>query len=105
MSAYVDDSVGVITAINPHVGYETAARVAREAIVEGTPVREIVLRAKMLSREQITALLARCRVRWRKAVRRRTARRHSRPVRDEESRQRRCETPEGGACLEGSGPG
>jgi aspartate ammonia-lyase len=57
MRAYVDGSVGVITAINPHVGYETAARVAREAIVEGTPVREIVLRDKLLSREQLDAIL------------------------------------------------
>jgi aspartate ammonia-lyase len=42
---------------NPHMGYETAARVAREAIVEGTPVREIVLRDKLLSREQLVAIL------------------------------------------------
>jgi aspartate ammonia-lyase len=57
MRAYVDGSVGIITAINPHVGYETAARVAREAILEGTPVREIVLRDKLLSREQLEAIL------------------------------------------------
>jgi len=57
MRAYVDGSVGVITAINPHVGYETAARVAREAIVEGTPVREIVLRDKLLTAEQLDAIL------------------------------------------------
>jgi aspartate ammonia-lyase len=57
MRAYVDGSVGIITAINPHVGYETAARVAREAILEGTPVREIILRDKLLSREQLEAIL------------------------------------------------
>ena len=32
MEAYVNNSVGVITAINPHVGYETAASIAKEAI-------------------------------------------------------------------------
>jgi aspartate ammonia-lyase len=57
MRAYVDGSVGVITAINPHVGYETAARIAREAIVTGTPVRDIVLRDKILTAEQLDAIL------------------------------------------------
>ena len=44
MKAYVDGSVGVITALNPHVGYETAARIAREANLTGKPVRELILR-------------------------------------------------------------
>jgi aspartate ammonia-lyase len=57
MKGYVDNSVGVITAINPHVGYETAARIAREAIVSGKPVRELVLRDKVLTKEQLDAIL------------------------------------------------
>jgi aspartate ammonia-lyase len=57
MKAYVDGSVGVITAINPHVGYETAARIAREAILSGKPVRELVLRDKVLTAAQLDAIL------------------------------------------------
>ena len=57
MKAYVDNSVGVITAINPHVGYETAARIAREANVSGKPVRELILRDKVLTKEQLDAIL------------------------------------------------
>ena len=57
MKAYVDGSVGVITAINPHVGYETAARIAREANVTGKPVRELILRDKVLTQEQLDAIL------------------------------------------------
>src|SRR5512133_931941 len=57
MKAYVDGSVGVITAINPHVGYETAARIAREANVTGKPVRELILRDKVLTKEQLDAIL------------------------------------------------
>jgi aspartate ammonia-lyase len=57
MKAYVDNSVGVITAINPHVGYETAARIAREANVSGKPVRELILRDKVLTQEQLDAIL------------------------------------------------
>jgi aspartate ammonia-lyase len=57
MKAYVDNSVGVITAINPHVGYETAARIAREANVSGKPVRELILRDKVLTKAQLDAIL------------------------------------------------
>jgi aspartate ammonia-lyase len=57
MKAYVDNSVGVITAINPHVGYETAAKIAREANVSGKPVRELILRDKVLTKEQLDAIL------------------------------------------------
>jgi aspartate ammonia-lyase len=57
MKTYVDNSVGVITAINPHVGYETAARIAREANLSGKPVRELILRDKVLSKEQLDAIL------------------------------------------------
>jgi aspartate ammonia-lyase len=53
----VDNSVGVITAINPHVGYETAARIAREANLTGKPVRELILREKVLTNEQLDAIL------------------------------------------------
>jgi len=57
MKAYVDGSVGVITAINPHVGYETAARIAREANLTGKPVRELILRDKVLTPDQLDAIL------------------------------------------------
>jgi aspartate ammonia-lyase len=57
MKAYVDNSVGVITAINPHVGYETASRIAREANMTGKPVRELILRDKVLNKEQLDAIL------------------------------------------------
>lgn len=57
MENYVNNSVGVITAINPHVGYETAASIAREAIVSGRPVREIVLERGALTEEELDIIL------------------------------------------------
>ncbi len=57
MEAYVNNSVGVITAINPHVGYETAASIAREAIVSNRPVREIVLEKGVLTAEELDTIL------------------------------------------------
>jgi len=57
MKAYVENSVGIVTAINPHVGYETAAKLAREAYVSGKPIRELILRDKVLTEEEISVIL------------------------------------------------
>lgn len=57
MENYVNHSVGVITAINPHVGYETAASIAKEAIQSGRPVREIVLERGVLTKEELDIIL------------------------------------------------
>ncbi|WP_227934992.1 aspartate ammonia-lyase [Alkalihalobacillus deserti] len=53
----VERSVGIITAINPHVGYEVASRVAKEAIKSGRPVREICLERGILSEEELNEIL------------------------------------------------
>lgn len=53
----VEQSVGIITAINPHVGYETASVVAREAITTGRAVREIVLERGILTEEELDIIL------------------------------------------------
>ena len=57
MKAYVENSVGIITALNPHVGYETASRLAREAVTSGKPVREIILRDKILTEKEMDIIL------------------------------------------------
>lgn len=53
----VDNSIGIITAICPHVGYQCAANVAKEALRTGKPVRELILEHKMLTREQLDTIL------------------------------------------------
>ncbi|WP_413380190.1 aspartate ammonia-lyase [Alkalihalobacillus sp. 1P02AB] len=53
----VEHSVGIITAINPHVGYEVASRVAKEAIETGRSVREICLERGILSEEELNEIL------------------------------------------------
>ncbi|GIN10649.1 aspartate ammonia-lyase [Shouchella clausii] len=53
----VEHSVGIVTAINPHVGYEVATRVAKEAIETGRPVREICLERGILSEEELNEIL------------------------------------------------
>lgn len=54
---YVEQSVGIITALNPHLGYETAARIAREAILTGQSVRELCLIYDVLSAEELDKIL------------------------------------------------
>ncbi|WP_309868293.1 aspartate ammonia-lyase [Desmospora profundinema] len=53
----VEKSVGVITAVNPHIGYEVAARIAREAILTGRSVRELCLKYNVLSEEELDLIL------------------------------------------------
>ncbi|TMW71590.1 aspartate ammonia-lyase [Alteribacter natronophilus] len=53
----VETSVGIITAINPHVGYETAARIAKEAISTGMSVRAICTERGILTKEELDRIL------------------------------------------------
>lgn len=54
---YVEQSVGVITALNPHLGYEVVARIAREAILTGRSVRELCLLYNVLTEEELQIIL------------------------------------------------
>ncbi|UCZ52091.1 aspartate ammonia-lyase [Bacillus shivajii] len=53
----VEQSVGIITAINPHVGYEKAAQIAKEAILSNRPVREICEERGLLTSEELEQIL------------------------------------------------
>jgi aspartate ammonia-lyase len=57
MKEYVDKSVGLLTAVNPHLGYEVAARIAREAILTGKSIRELCLQYDVLSEEELDVIL------------------------------------------------
>jgi len=53
----VDNSVGIITAICPRVGYAVAADIAKTAIRNGTSVRAELVSRNILSEEEINKLL------------------------------------------------
>ena len=53
----VENSVGIITAVSPHIGYEKAAVIAKEAIGTGKSVRELLLRDKLLTHEELEIIL------------------------------------------------
>ena len=53
----VEKSVGIVTAINPHVGYETATSIAKEAIQTGRSVRDICTERGVLTPEELEVIL------------------------------------------------
>lgn len=57
MEHLVENSVGIITAIVPHVGYENAANIAKKAIKTGRPVRELALESGLLTAEDLDKIL------------------------------------------------
>jgi aspartate ammonia-lyase len=54
---HLEASVGIATALVPILGYETAARIAKQALATGKTVRELA-RAEGLAPEQISELLS-----------------------------------------------
>ncbi|SDE51380.1 aspartate ammonia-lyase [Sporomusa acidovorans] len=54
----VDDSIGVITALLPHIGYETASLIAKEAIASSRPVKEIIKAKDLIASDRLEIILA-----------------------------------------------
>ena len=55
--AYVEHSIGVVTALNPLLGYEVATELAAEALKTGKGIVELVRNRKLLSEEEIKTVL------------------------------------------------
>ena len=54
---FVEQSIGVVTALVPTLGYAKATQVAKEALESGRGVYEVVLEKKLMSREQLDEIL------------------------------------------------
>ncbi len=50
-------SIGIVTALNPHIGYKNSTRIAKEALKTGKGVYEIVLEEGILSEEELKEIL------------------------------------------------
>ncbi|MBM7715497.1 aspartate ammonia-lyase [Bacillus thermophilus] len=57
MKNYVESSIGIITAVNPHIGYEAAAAIAKEALQSGRSVRELCLELGVLTESELDQIL------------------------------------------------
>ena len=53
----VEISVGVITALAPHLGYQRSADIAKKALKTGRAVRDIILEEKILTEEEMNKIL------------------------------------------------
>ena len=51
IQAYLDESLMLVTVLNPHIGYENAAKVAKTAFAEGITLREAAVRLGFLTAE------------------------------------------------------
>ncbi|WP_106478486.1 aspartate ammonia-lyase [Phytohalomonas tamaricis] len=55
--ALVENSIGLVTALNPYIGYENATRIAREALISGRGVLELVREEQLLDEETLADIL------------------------------------------------
>ncbi|QBY55630.1 aspartate ammonia-lyase [Cupriavidus oxalaticus] len=57
LRATVENSIGIVTALNPYIGYANATAVAQEAHTSGGSVYEIVLHKGLLSKDELDRIL------------------------------------------------
>ncbi|MEU8956597.1 aspartate ammonia-lyase [Streptomyces sp. NPDC048518] len=57
LRASVETSIGLVTALNPYIGYTAATEIAREALATGRGVAELVLEKGLLPPERLAELL------------------------------------------------
>ena len=55
---FVLNSIGIVTALNPYIGYENSASIAKESLKTGKRVRDIALERGLLTEEQLDELLS-----------------------------------------------
>ena len=53
----VENSVGIVTSLCPHVGYKKAASIAKTAIKTGASVRKLILDEGILNEEELNEIL------------------------------------------------
>ena len=54
---YVQNSIGLVTALNPVLGYEKSAAIAKEALATGGSVYDLVIAKGWLTKEKLDDLL------------------------------------------------
>lgn len=53
----LDSSIGMVTALNPYLGYNRSAEIAQRALKDNIPVRDIILQEKILTEEQLKTVM------------------------------------------------
>ena len=55
--AFVEQSLSMVTSLNPHIGYEAASRLAKEAFNSGKTIRELCVEKKILPEDILNQAL------------------------------------------------
>jgi fumarate hydratase class II len=56
-ASFIEQSLALVTALVPRIGYDRAADLAKKAHAEGLTVRQVALKERVLPEEEIDALL------------------------------------------------
>ncbi|MDP5056759.1 MAG: aspartate ammonia-lyase [Marinomonas hwangdonensis] len=57
-AGHVENSIGIITALVPYIGYANASRIANTALHTGTTVKALIIEENLLTEEQVNILLS-----------------------------------------------
>lgn len=57
LEEHMNRSIGIVTALNPYIGYENATAIAQEALRTGRSVADLVLEKKLLTKAQLAEIL------------------------------------------------
>jgi fumarate hydratase, class II len=57
IAAYVNNSLMLVTALSPKIGYDKAARIAHTAYADGTSLREACVKLGFLTGEEFDAIV------------------------------------------------
>ncbi|MAG64842.1 MAG: aspartate ammonia-lyase [Pseudomonadales bacterium] len=57
-AAHVENSIGIITALVPHIGYSNASRIAHMALMTGNTVKALIIEENLMSESELNRLLS-----------------------------------------------
>src|SRR5713226_6198511 len=57
LSRGVENSIGIVTALNPYIGYANATEIAQQALITDKSVYDLVLEKQLLTKEQLDQIL------------------------------------------------
>jgi len=57
LEEHMNRSIGIVTALNPYIGYANATEIAQEALRSGRSVADLVVERKLLTKERLNEIL------------------------------------------------
>ena len=57
LKAKVENSVGIVTAFAPHIGYDKASTIAKKSLKEARPIRDLILENDLMTAGEVDKIL------------------------------------------------